>query len=254
MRYPGRIVRRGEADGAIVRAVADALGGFGYRGEGASAGFDASLASRVKLFQSQHFDANGLPLKVDGEVGPMTWGALFGDAQTNDRTSGIAGAALLKAVGEIGVMEDPVGSNRGTRVEEYLASVGLPPGLYWCMSFVHWCFLQAANEAGIDNPFPRTGGCLDAWSRVRAASPNRILTKAQAIANPAAVKPGMVFILDHGGGLGHTGFVQAVTGGALATIEGNSNPDGSSNGIGVFALNRRKVVDRELKGFIDFTF
>ena len=42
-------------------------------------------------------------------------------------------------------------------------------------------------------------------------------------------------------------------GGALRTVEGNSNPTGSSNGIGVFELNRRNVMNADLKGFLDFT-
>ena len=251
MNYPGRIIRRGEADGAVVRAIVARLDALGYRRDGADDAYDAALASVVKLFQSQHFDANRMPLKVDGTVGPMTWGALFGSALI-DRATGIAGAALAKAVTQIGVMEVPPGSNRGPEVDAYLASVGVPPGNYWCMAFVHWCFHQAAN--GGANPFPRTAGCIDAWNRVKKAMPDRILTKAQAIVDPALVRPGMVFILDHGGGLGHTGFVRHLSGGALATVEGNSNPNGSSNGIGVFGLNRRKIVDRELKGFLDFTF
>jgi NAD(P)-dependent dehydrogenase (short-subunit alcohol dehydrogenase family) len=40
---------------------------------------------------------------------------------------------------------------------------------------------------------------------------------------------------------------------ALKTVEGNTNPTGSSNGLGVFELNRRKVMDPTLKGFLDFT-
>jgi hypothetical protein len=73
------------------------------------------------------------------------------------------------------------------------------------------------------------------------------------LANPALVKPGMVFILDHGSGLGHTGFVRQSVAGALITVEGNTNNDGTSNGIGVFELKRRKIIDASLKGFLDFT-
>ncbi|OYY90695.1 MAG: hypothetical protein B7Y45_06935 [Sphingomonas sp. 28-66-16] len=150
-------------------------------------------------------------------------------------------------------MEVPLGSNRGPMVDKYLASVGLSPGLFWCMAFVHFCFKQAADTRGIANPFPKTGGVLAAWNKVKSASPARIVTAAQALADPARVKPGFVFILDHGGGLGHTGFVKEIQGGALRTVEGNSNPDGSRNGIGVFEINRRKLTEPHLKGFLDFT-
>lgn len=252
MNYPGRLIKIGETDQAIVVAIVNALAGFGYRLAAANTGFDASVGALVKLFQSQHFDAGGLPLKVDGKVGPMTWGALFGTTTTSMAT-GLAAAALAEAVTQIGVMEQPPGSNRGPQVDAYLIEAGAPVGSFWCMAFVYWCFKHGGANQGIANIFPKTAGCLDAWNRVRTGMPSRILTKARALADPTLVKPGMVFILDHGGGLGHTGIIASVSGGSLATVEGNSNPNGSSNGIGVFALNRRKITDGELKGFLDFT-
>ncbi len=252
MNYPGRLIKVGETDPGIVAAVVGALANFGYRLSGANNGFDASVASLVKLFQSQHFDAGGLPLKVDGVIGPMTWGALFGTTTTNVAT-GLAAAALAEAMTQIGVMEQPPGSNRGPQVDAYLTEAGVGVGNFWCMAFVYWCFKHGAANQGMQNLFPRTAGCLDAWNRVKTGMPTRILTKARAMADPSLVKPGMVFILDHGGGLGHTGIIKSVSGGALRTVEGNSNPNGSSNGIGVFELNRRKIPDSELKGFLDFT-
>lgn len=254
MKYPGRIIKIGESDALIVSAIIAQLAKFGYSATPPSVAYDKGLASLVKLFQSQQVDAAGRPLVVDGTVGPLTWDALFGPpAAAAPAAASIADAALLKAIAEINVMESPVGSNDGPRVRQFLASVGLPPGNFWCMAFVHWCFQEAAKDAGIVNPFPKTGGCLNAWNLVKRGSPKRIVSAAAAIANPALVKPGFVFILDHGGGFGHTGFVRDTTGGALRTMEGNSNPNGSRNGIGVFDLNRRKVTERELKGFLDFT-
>lgn len=152
-------------------------------------------------------------------------------------------------------MENPLGSNRGVMVDLYQTTTGLklPPGkghgYFWCMAFVYWCFKQAGGTTA----FPKTAGCLDAWSKVKNKSPNKIITRAAALANPTLVKPGMVFILDFGGGAGHTGFVRQSAGGALKTVEGNTNSNGSSNGLGVFELNRRKIIDKSLKGFLDFT-
>jgi len=251
MKYPGRVVRKGEPDAAVVKALAKGLAARGYNAPDPAGVYDAGLVALVKLFQAQNADAGGRPLKVDGEVGPMTWGAIFGAPAPVAKASGAAGAALAVAFGEIGVLEQPLGSNGGPRVNQYLASVGLGPGYYWCMAFVHWCFKTAAASGA--NPFPKTAGCLDAWNRVKASAPARLLTRADAIANPAKVKPGMVFILDYGKGMGHTGFVREVTGAALRTVEGNTNIGGSNNGIGVFELNRRSVMDKNLKGFIDFT-
>jgi len=61
----------------------------------------------------------------------------------------------------------------------------------------------------------------------------------------------MVFYIDTGGGTGHTGFVAAVIGGKLTTIEGNTNDGGSREGIGVFTRTQRRI-DSINVGFIAF--
>jgi hypothetical protein len=256
MLYPGRIIKQGEADPAIVKALAQALAAQGYAVTSPPGAFDAAFASTIKLFQSQHVDDGLRPLQVDGKVGSLTWGALFATAPARPAVApatGLAASALARANSQIGVMEQPIGSNRGPMVDVFLKSVGVPPGNYWCMAFVNWCFQNGSADAGISNTFPKTAGCIDAWNRVKADMPRRIVTRAAAMADPSLVKPGFVFILDHGGGNGHTGFVSHQSGGALATIEGNSNATGSANGVGVFALNRRGVMEKDLKGFLDFT-
>ena len=253
MDFPGRLIKLNESDGGIVRFIGAGLAKRGYAVTSPPGVFDSAFKSLVKLYQSQNVDAAGRPLEVDGEVGSMTWGSLF-DVPVSVATGGsIATAALGMAVTQLGVMEVPLGSNAGPQVEKYLASVGLGGGFFWCMAFVFWCFREAAAQSGQANPFPKTAGCIDAWNKVKAKSPNRIITRAAALANPALVKPGQVFILDHGAGAGHTGFVRQSFGGPLRTVEGNTNPTGSSNGLGVFELNRRKIPEPSLKGFIDFT-
>ncbi len=253
MQYPGRIIKLGETDPAIVIALKQALAGRGYHAASMNGAYDADLKSLVSLFQAQNSDIVGRRLKPDGTVGPLTWGALFGVAPTIAAATSVATAALAVAIGEIGTLEMPLGSNRGAKVDIYQRTAGLdvPPGYFWCMAFVYYCF-ETANP-GPANPFPKTAGCLNAWNRVRAATPQRILTRARAVADPTLVKAGMVFILDFGNGYGHTGFVRGATGGALRTVEGNSDPAGSNNGTGVFDINRRSVMDAKLKGFIDFT-
>ncbi len=61
----------------------------------------------------------------------------------------------------------------------------------------------------------------------------------------------MIFVLDFGGGAGHTGFVEGVQGGRLVTLEGNTNDDGSREGVGVFRRTGRKIVSIN-RGFIDY--
>jgi hypothetical protein len=253
MDYPGRTIKAGESNAEIVRYIAQELAARGYSLTSPQGTYDAAMKSVVSMYQAQNFDRAGRPLEVDGEVGPMTWGALFGAATTTVESSSIAVAALGVAVTQLGVMEVPLGSNKGPMVNQYLASVGLDPGYYWCMAFIYWCFKQAATHSGEANPFPRTAGCLAAWNKVKASQPQRLITRAQAIQDPSIVRPGMVFILDYGRGAGHTGFVRQGIGGALRTVEGNTNNGGSNNGLGVFELNRRKVTDSKLKGFINFS-
>ncbi|MBL8574250.1 MAG: CHAP domain-containing protein [Hyphomicrobiaceae bacterium] len=248
MKYPGKVIVMGETDGGIVVAIADRLTKLGYHPPNPPV-FNANMKGEVKLFQSQHFDALGRPLRSDGEIGPLTWTALFDDKPAAAVTTGgsaYAMEALKVAVGEIGKMEVPIGSNSGPDVNKYLKSTGLGGGYYWCMAFVHWCYMTAAANLGVAHTFPKTAGCIDAWNR----SKGHRITRAEAIANPTLVTPGAVFILDHGGGAGHTGIVESNSDGALVTIEGNSNPNGSRNGIGVFRLSRRNVMDSSLKGFI----
>lgn len=256
MNFPGRIIKIKETNSSIVKDIAKGLLAKGYPSTSPPGVFDKSFQSVVKLYQSQNADLFGRPLESDGEVGSLTWGSIFGAPSVNPVPTGAAAPALAVAVSQLGVMEVPLGSNRGPQVDQYQIATGLAlpagnkPGFFWCMAFVYWCFQQAGGGA---TSFPKTAGCLDAWNKVKSKSPQRILTRAQAMANPALVRPGMVFILDHGGGAGHTGFVRQSLSGALRTVEGNTNPTGSSNGLGVFELNRRKVMDSSLKGFLDFT-
>jgi hypothetical protein len=196
----------------------------------------------VRLFQARAFDAEQHPLTVDGMVGPVTWVALFGAAALPPMKSGgaLAKAALAFAATQIGTLEDPPLSNRGKQVEAYLASVGVPPGNPWCAAFVYSCVAQAAKADSLANPLPKTGGVLDMWRKaLKAGLP--CLTTQQAVAAPGLVSSGMIFIMDFGEGKGHTGFVKALAGGRLSTIEGNSNDDGSRDGVGVFELTRRTL-------------
>lgn len=156
---------------------------------------------------------------------------------------------LEVAAKEVGVMEQPLGSNRGPRVDEYLRSVGLDPtkGSWpWCAAFCYWCFRTALSDIyvpldpKIEIP-PRTAGVIDHWSKTRGYKygPNT---------NPIPV--GAFFLIDEGHGLGHMGIVEVVNKDVLTTIEGNTNEDGSRNGVGVFRRKRRLTEIN--KGFISY--
>lgn len=135
------------------------------------------------------------------------------------------------AVLQIGVSESPKGSNSGPIVDKYLKSVGLAPGFSWCMAFVYWC----CKEANPNNILFRTGGVLKQWNKTAADHRHTVPL------------PGDIFVMDFGGGLGHTGFVENVVGDTIQTIEGNSNDEGSREG---YEVCRRTRKISACKGFI----
>lgn len=151
--------------------------------------------------------------------------------------------ALEIAVGEIGVRE--LGRNRGERVDAYIRSVGLDPtkGSYpWCVCFAQWCFRKAAQEFGVLSPLPRTAGVHRLWResslRYRSAVP----------------EPGALFLVDHGHGVGHVGFVEHVdvgTPGLIVEISGNTAPDGGREGDGVYRRHRELTAVN--LGYLDFS-
>lgn len=138
--------------------------------------------------------------------------------------------AVSVSLTQDGVREQPLGSNSGPKVDEYLKSVGIMHPDLWCMAFVYWCFQQGAGQAGMTNTLKKTASCTDLYSWAKANG--KLATSPQR---------GDIFLV-RGGAAGrthqHTGIVTTVSGGSVKTIEGNTNNDGSSNGIGVFQRTR----------------
>ena len=251
MTYPNRIIKTGETDTAIVQAIQNRLTELGVASLSGTGTFGPKTVEAVKLFQATHTDKDGNPLIIDGQVGSITWASLFGEptipVADTVPSSDLLKEALKIAASQIGVMENPVGSNRGPEVNAYLASVGLGPGFFWCAAFLYWCFNQAAANLSRKNPLVKTGGCQDHWNRTKAKK----ILKADAVNNPSLIVPGSIFLLKTGRTSGHTGIVEKVESGFIHTIEGNSNPAGSSNGIGVFRLKSRKINSINL-GFVEY--
>lgn len=260
MQYPGHLIKAGEADARIVKALKTALNkALALRGAEAivldadNPSFGPRMTQAVKLFQARNVDAQGQPLRVDGEVGAITWAALFGDARVPqiDAAAGLAAAVLAEAgaAADAGVREVPRNSNRGPEVDGYLRRAGVAPGLAWCCAFTYWCFDEAANKLSRSNPMFRTAGCLAHWNNAERAGGTRLHAR-EAVANPGLIRPGMVFIMDFGGGMGHTGFVERIEGGFIHTIEGNTDASQTREGGGVYRLQRK--VGSINKGFIDY--
>lgn len=151
--------------------------------------------------------------------------------------SKLSDLALKLALADEGKGEVPKGSNWGDYVKGLLATVGIGFPAAWCAAFVYAKFLQAAQQLKTTTPLPRTGGVLAMWNQAKAS---RVQGMPQA---------GDIFIMDFGGGKGHTGIVVNVVGIHIETIEGNTNDEGSREG---FEVARRKRLITSCKGFLRF--
>jgi hypothetical protein len=134
--------------------------------------------------------------------------------QSAPRASSLGTQALNTARGEIGVKEQPKGSNRGPRVDQYQDG----KGQYWCCHFVSWCVEQNGTS-----PFGHKGWVegLRRWAK----SKNKYI--AAQTGRPLV---GDIFTMarhDKTGKVvgGHTGFVESVSedGRSVGTIEGNTS-------------------------------
>lgn len=244
--YPGRATQAGSSLRERVAVIQTRLRDLGCGPLEVDGLFGSGTRAAVMQFQTRR------GLVADGIVGPATWTALFGASDWGRPTPSISPLAveLLKvAGGEVGVRERG-GPNRGPRVDEYLRNVGLDPtrGSYpWCASFVYFCFTRAATRLGVRNPCFKTAGVMKLWWR----SPESALVLNQHEAGARGlVRPGAIFIVDHGEGKGHTGLVERVDHDAVHTIEGNTDPGGGREGDGVY--RRVRPLARILPGFIDY--
>lgn len=140
---------------------------------------------------------------------------------------------LLVARTQRNVTECPPNTNRGLKVQDYLAAVHLPPGQPWCAAWVNWCGSEALGRTW---PVPLAGGCetLHLWAVERGVW-------------RTAPTTGVIFLQfrewDQGGihhaRYAHTGFVLSrETAGRWATLEGNTSGGGSREGWGVFPQHR----------------
>ncbi|MFC5871376.1 CHAP domain-containing protein [Chryseobacterium arachidis] len=157
--------------------------------------------------------------------------------QLNINMDSLSATALQVAITQIGQEEKPHGSNWGIPVKNYLASVGINFPASWCMAFVYWCFNEASKQNKITNTAIKTGGVLYAWNNA---------PKEKKSLKPSV---GSVFIMDFGKGLGHTGFVEKFDAQYIYTVEGNTNDNGSREGIEVC---RRKRALTSIKGYIKY--
>lgn len=208
--------------------------GFAVHSEGV---FDRETELAVRDFQASNMDQHGVPLVVDGKVGPLTWfslthpkPAMVQPAAIDFRTmppksaggTALARRALEAAIGELKAGAGEVGGdNRGPFVRKYHSVTGVAEGQPWCASFVSWCYLEAAGQDRSKLPFRPTAGSRDL---LRQLSNKGLAHRPGSGHMPA---PGdLVFwwresLNSH---KGHVGIVHQVKDGMLYTIEGNRSP------------------------------
>jgi hypothetical protein len=117
--------------------------------------------------------------------------------------------ALQVAQGEIGVREEPPGSNEGARIAEYrTATVGAYAGAPWCAYFVSWAAAQAGAPIGDNGSGLGSVDGVAAW----AGKTGRLL--------PADATPQPGDLILFGGR--HIGIVESANAdGTFTTVEGN---------------------------------
>lgn len=199
--------------------------------------FGAGTYRAVRAFQSQNLDQHGMPLVVDGAVGPLTWWSLrhpkpdltpvsavdYGRMPTAEAGgSDVGRAALEAAIGELNTGAAEIGGNNaGPFVRKYLEPANVAEGNSWCASFVSWCYLQASGGDVSRMPFRYCPGARALLTRFR--------DKAWAHLTPDGYEPApgdLVFWwrVNLTGWQGHVGLVHQLVDGMLYTIEGNRSP------------------------------
>lgn len=130
-------------------------------------------------------------------------------------------AVLQIARWQLGVLENPAGSNRVKYAEEY----GLN-GYAWCMMFVWWVF----REAGFN--LRKTASCTELTNAYKKAG--QWVTKD--------FKPGDIAMFDFSGKkkiTEHCGIIVEVNTDNIVTIEGNTGIGNDANGGAVMKRQRR---------------
>jgi hypothetical protein len=155
----------------------------------------------------------------------------------------VCDGALAVALSQIGKQEDPIGSNSGPEVDQYLASVNLLPGNAWCAAFAHFCYMRSSAILFTDNPCPKSGSVLTMWDRIDARCKSMMPRR------------GSLYFVDHGHHRGHMGFVIDPSE-KIDEVSGNTNQEGAREGTAVwrhsFRLTDALVHGGKLLGFADF--
>jgi hypothetical protein len=181
-----------------------------------------SAVARISELQSAFAPRQATPLSgassTSAEVSsPTTFASMLQDAAPATGVAappagGSAGARIVAAVqGEVGVAEQPPGSNDSPRIAEYRsATAGAPGPGPWCAYFTSWAAKQAGVPLGDHGQGFGSVDAVYAWAQ----------SAGKAIpASGARPQPGDLIVWDE-----HIGVVESVAAdGRISTIEGNSS-------------------------------
>ncbi len=147
--------------------------------------------NELERFQEGHTNHLGKPLAVDGILGQQTRWARDIASMCPERR-----AIVSRAISMLGVTEDPPGSNRGLRIDEWLQRCDAGSGQPWCAAFASWCLgkVAIASAQTLGGRFPGT-------------------------MNPI---PGDVMWYPTSGWQGHCGIVTGANATEVMTVEGNN--------------------------------
>ncbi|MFN8224937.1 MAG: CHAP domain-containing protein [Gaiellales bacterium] len=135
--------------------------------------------------------------------------------------------AVALAAGEIGVAEEPSGSNDGARISDYRAADGSHAGMPWCATFVSWAAKSVGAPIGDNGQGYASVADIEAWGR----------RTGRFVPVTSEPRPGDIVLY----GSRHVGFVESVgPGDHITTVEGN-------HGDRVARVDRRRS---EITGYV----
>ena len=213
--------------------------------------FDSDLATLVSAFQIR------CGMEPIERVDTATWQA-FLDTALPDGTHLVDGRLAIELrIIEVAMAAEARsirehGSNRGATVEMIQRHAGNAGAIPWCVAFA-WAvvdlayFLEQEMPPKLGNSQKVSSSALVNWAR------SQLLPEADGGGNGASrlledsalARPGDLIVLRGGDtGFFHTAVTVALPrDGFVATVEGNTNDAGSSEGDGIYA--RRRRVGRE---------
>ncbi|CAN7553382.1 CHAP domain-containing protein [Rhizobium sp. LjRoot254] len=228
------LLKLGLAGIQVLQLIND-LAAAGFKPNGTTGNvFTSTVKDAVMAFQSANIGPNLMPLKIDGQVGPLTRWALdvalgkiamptipaIPAPGNNAKPATVSTAgwnALKVARQELGKGESG-SDNHGPDVMKYHAVTGAGAGDSWCASFISFCF-HTGNPGHM--PYAATAGARDTLAKFKA----RGWTYTADVNNPP--EPGDILVFWRGsktGWMGHIGIVESYDNGIVTTIEGNKGP------------------------------